>query len=169
MAQPTTAEGFKFWHDEVISLERPEKEVPYIPVIGLTAVYVSFNEKVETLTSYHWRQAVLQNDDARSGFRRSLQSFFKDRVDEDYDVPTDLLTPSDHAALQLQCAYESLMDGIPEGTDTVPENESFLAEQLGFARHDHGLMLDPLRLIEGGITALNNHYPRTAEFVGQNT
>lgn len=169
MARPSIDEGFRFWRNEVETFDNPEKVVPYIPVIALVGVYVTFAASPDALTSYSWRQAVLNSDDAMQGFRQSLSSFIQDRADDMFELPIEFHEPEEHAAKQFICAHQSLMDGLPDESKTIPENEWFLAQTLGFARHDHGVMLDPLRLIEGGDYAFRSNYPLTADFVSENT
>ena len=78
MARPTLEAGFKFWREEVDSQESPEKSATYyIPAAALVGIYTVSVVDVAVHTSYHWRQAVLQSDEAMTGFRRSLTSAFR--------------------------------------------------------------------------------------------
>lgn len=167
MARPTLAEGFEFWNEEVMLLERPEQPVPYIPVIALVGLYTALHLKPAEQTSYHWRQAVLQNEYAVSGFRQSLQSFFKDSIDDTFLIPIAHLAASNGEASQYRFAYKSLCDGLPSDQLEIPENERFLAQQLGYAAHDHSAAFNPLRLYDQGPVSLRNHYPATAEFLAE--
>lgn len=160
--------GFKFWRDEVEGLEKPEMMVPYIPAIALVGIYTICVKNPNLLNSYNWRHAVLRSEDAISGMRASLDFTQKDEIDDTYKVPVDLIKPDEGAALQHLCAYASLEDGLPDGITQIPENELFLARTLGYAEHDYGVTLGPLRLSTGGIDALRNNYPLTAKLLGDN-
>lgn len=166
MSHLSLEEGFEFWRNEVLGLERPEKEVPYIPIIALAGVYIACGgDSVEDLTSYRWRRAVLASQPALDGLRRSLTSSFKDTLDDDYDIPLAHLAIEPDAAMQYQFAHTSLLDGMPDGQETIKENELFLAQTLGYAAHDHSVAFDPLRLYDQGPVGLRNFYPRTAALV----
>ncbi|MDB5170283.1 MAG: hypothetical protein JWN82_679 [Candidatus Saccharibacteria bacterium] len=167
MGRPNLEEGFKFWRDEVAELERPEKDIPYIPVIALAGIYVALNRDPQKLTSYDWRRTVLTNDDAMAGFRQSLIDFFRDRVDDDFMISIDHNDPGHNTSMQSRNKYDSVIDGLPDSVIALPENETFLAESLGLARHDDAIELNPLRLSVQGMYAFASHYPRTAEFVGE--
>lgn len=166
MPHLSVAEGFEFWRDEVAGLERPEKEVPYIPIIALAGVYIACVGDASTeLTSYKWRRAVLASSSALDGLRQSLTSMFKDNLDDDFDIPIANLDLEQGAAMQHQFAHHSMLNGMPEDEQTIRANELFLAETLGFAAHDHSVAFDPLRLCDQGPVGLRNFYPRTAELV----
>ncbi len=169
MIRPSIEKGFKVWRNEVEGLERPEKaETTYIPVVALVGVYVATTTDPSKLNSHHWRQAVLGNEDAMEGFRRSLTSFFKDELDDTYELPIETYYADESAALQQRNAYDSILDGLPEGVGALPENELFLARTLGFARHDHAVGLNPLRLWVYGPECVRNNYPITWGFIEEN-
>jgi hypothetical protein len=167
MARPDVHEGFWLWRDEVEALERPEKETVYIPIIALTGIYTVCTQKEELLNSYHWRRTVLDSADALTGLRASLSSMHRDSVDDTHELPIEHVTPDEGAALQFVASYASLMDGLPEGTTSIPENEWFLAQNLGYAEHDYAVTFYPLRLIIGGLQAIKNNYPLTSQFVNE--
>jgi hypothetical protein len=169
MAQPSTNEGFGLWKKEVDSLEYPEKQVIYIPIIALAGIYTACVKQPELLNSYNWRRTVLQSEDALAGLRASLSSMHRDSVDDTFELPVEDMKPEDGSALQFVCSHASLIDGMPAGTVTVPENEWFLAQNLGYAEHDYGVTFHPLRLSAGGVQALRNNYPQTSAFVMENT
>jgi hypothetical protein len=167
MARPDVHEGFRLWRDEVEALERPEKEVVYIPIIALTGIYTVCTQKEELLNSYHWRRTVLESADALTGLRTSLSSIHRDSVDDTFELPIEHVKPDEGAALQFVASYASLMDGLPEGVNSVAYNEWFLAQNLGYAEHDYGVTFYPLRLSVGGIEAIKNNYPLTSQFVSE--
>lgn len=164
MTQPDLEQGFKFWREEVAQLERPEKDVPYIPVLALAGIYIATRHN-EALTSYAWRKAVLRNDCAVSTLRDSLNSFHKDELDYDFEIPLENLDIEPGAAMQYQFAHLSMMNGLPQGNRSISERELFLARTLGYAAHDHGLTFEPLQLTDQGKFALRNFYPKTAEMI----
>lgn len=168
IARPSVADGYKLWREEVEALERPEKEVVYIPIIALAGVYIAGTTNPGLLNSYSWRRSVLDNEDALAGLRASLQSYHRDSVDDTFDIPVESTVPDEDAALQYVCFHRSLIDGMPEDTTTVAENEWFLASTLGYAEHDYSLTFYPLRMAAGGLEALRNNYPRTEAFVSAN-
>lgn len=158
--------GFAFWRKEVASLQCPEKRgADYIPVIALVGVYATFCANVDHLTSYHWRRAVLESADAREGLQRSLSEVVREELDETSLIPIGDYVPSGGMSAQHHFAYHAIMDGMPPGAMAIPENELFLARQLGYAQHDYAVALQPLRLHDLGPSAFYNHYPETAEYV----
>lgn len=165
MAESATDFGYRLWRDEVESLARPEKDVPYIPIIALAGIYIAHTPDIDSLNSYSWRRSVLSSQDALSGIRESLTSFHRDEIDIDFEIPIHYIKPEEGAALQHVCAYASLIDGLPEGVTTVAGNELFLAQTLGFAEHDYGVTFYPLRMAAGGLQALRNNYPITEAYV----
>ena len=171
MSSPSLEDGYKFWHDEVTADAKPEKFVPYIAVIALVGVYTTFVTEPTRLTSFDWRRSVLANDDARTGFCKSLDSSMRYRMDEDQDYETslDYLKPEEEAHAHNWLVYDSIVDGVPDGTETVVGYEEFLAETLGHAVHDQNIFLRPLVLIDGGWVALRNHYPQTADFLQEHS
>lgn len=166
MAQFTTAEGFRFWREEVQMLEKPEKDVPYIPMVALVGLYVAAKDRSE-LTSYDWRQTVLRNQDAVDGLRYSLHTHFRYDLEETYEFPIYYVRAEPDSSLQSKSTYASLIDGLPVGVASVRENEWFLARNLGLADHDDAVYLNPLRLAAGGMQTVANNYPRTAELLGE--
>lgn len=166
MARPSVETGFKVWRDEVEALSRPEKtETAYLPVVALVGIYAAFNTDSARLTSYDWRQAVLGNEDALVGYRMSLTDFFRDELDDTYELSIESFRPDEGDALQHKNAYDSIIDGLPKGSTTIPSNEYFMARSLGFARHDHAVGLDPLRLWAYGPDCMQNNYPVTWSFI----
>jgi hypothetical protein len=166
MARPSIEKGFKVWRDEVEALSRPEKtETVYLPVVALVGVFATFNTDPVRLTSYDWRQAVLANDDALAGYRLSLTNLFRDELNDTYELPIESFRPDESDALQHKNAYDSIIDGLPEGFTTIPSNEYFMARSLGFARHDHAVGLGPLRLWAYGPDCMQNNYPVTWGFI----
>ena len=160
-------EGFKFWRDEVTSLEQPERQVVYTPVIALVGIYTAAVQHKEQLNSYSWRQAVLHSDEALEGLRLSISSLHNDRIDDTFELPIEFHKPDEGAALQYVCSHASLIDGIPEETSMVAENEWFLAQNLGYAEHDYSVTFNPLRLSAGGIESIRNNYPQTSRLIGE--
>ena len=168
IARSSVADGYRGWREEVESLERPEKEVVYTPIIALAGVYIASTIDPDLLNSYSWRQSVLENKDALAGLRASLQSYHRDRLDDTFDISVESTVPEEGAALQYVCFHRSLINGMPEHTTVVAENEWFLASTLGYAEHDYALTFYPLRMAPGGLEALRNNYPRTEVFVSAN-
>lgn len=168
MVQSSIEAGFKLWRNEVETTGPFEVVATYIPVIALVGIYTAaFSHDPVRLTSYHWRNAVLADENAVEGFRRSLSNQFSDELDDLWSCSIVEEAPDDGAAAQYRHAYASLLDGLPTGTEDVSSNELFLARSLGYACHDQVANLEPLRLIEQGKVALRNLYPQTAEFLGE--
>jgi hypothetical protein len=158
--------GFAFWREEVASLQCAKKwEADYIPVVALVGVYATLCANVDYLTSYHWRRAVLENVDARAGLRQSLSEVVRDELDKTSLMPVGDYTPHSGASVQHHFVHHAIMDGLPRDVVTIPENELFLARQLGYAQHDYAVALQPLRLHDLGPGAFYSHYPETAEYV----
>jgi hypothetical protein len=169
MSRPSVEGGFKFWREEVEGDQLFDKQVPYIPVIALVGVYAAFNTDRTRLNSYQWRQTVLHSPNALDGLRQSLSSFFRDELDDEYEVSIIEQAPEPQASNQHHHAYDSLINGLPGHVTVVPLNELFLAQTLGFARHDYAVGFNPLRLYDQGPLAFKNHYPKTASFVDEHS
>ncbi|MCA9325123.1 hypothetical protein KDA23_03610 [Candidatus Saccharibacteria bacterium] len=155
------AEGFSVWREEVDDLRR-RTDVPYIPVIALVGIYVAVTRETDQLTSYAWRQAVLSSEDAMAGLHRNVSEFFKDQLDEMYQIKVEGYYSPENTSLQFQHANRSLMDGLPAEVTHVTGKELFLAQSLGYGCHDFGIGLEPLRLLDQGEYAFRSNYPETA-------
>ena len=165
MSKVAPEDLYEYWLDEVKEISRPESDVPYRPVIALVGIYVANASRTTEPTSYGFRQDVLCDTVARDALRLSLSSFFSDSVDETYPVAISDLRDDAENSMQSSFAYKSVMDVLPRGVVSIPENEYFLAKQVGFAGHDAGLDFKPLRLLSGGHQVFHNLYPKTAKAV----
>jgi hypothetical protein len=160
-------EGYGVWRDEAYAKYQGvfSYPVPYIPVVGLVAVYTTFEHRAERLTSYAWRQSVLASETALEGLRASLSTMFRDQLDDTFEVPFREYEPEPGAAGQHLHAHASITDGAPFVMLTMPGREYHLARDLGYASHDYTLTFAPLRLTGDGRGAMANHYPITTEFL----
>lgn len=171
MTQPSIEDGYEYWHQEVGLLERAENAVRYIPIIALVGVYAVCGRDPEQLTSYHWRRSVLDSPSAIAGLRLSLPGFDGMELDETYEIPLDHLSPDESVVGgQLRHAHASLLHGLPKDVTSLPQNEIFLGETLGFAHYDQGVKFHPqLGLTDQGLYAVHGNYPKTAKFVEMHT
>lgn len=162
-------EGYKYWADEAESTSEQVVSVPYIPLVGLLAVYNSFETNPERHTSFAWRQSVIESVAAMDGLRTSLKNIFPKVVELDIDCKLDIEyyypEHGKYVSWQRCRIIESVRDGLPEEATTITAKEEFLAKNLGLLVHDEGFSLENWGLINNGIKILTSRYPKTQEML----